>query len=87
MSDVCLCTLLLKHRLTRCIYLFQTANISDGLSLTETESAVKAVAVLHALTLGIKIKEKVDMNEKYPVSFPSSTIRVQRNVRSRQWLT
>lgn len=46
----------------------QTANISNGLSLLEAESAIKAIAVIHALTLGIKIKEKVDLNEKYPVS-------------------
>lgn len=36
--------------------------------MLEAESAVKAIAVVHALTLGIKIKEKIDLNEKYPVS-------------------
>lgn len=46
---------------------FQTANLSKGLDLIEAESAIKAIAAVHALTLGMKIKEKVDLNEKYPV--------------------
>lgn len=36
--------------------------------MLEAESAIKAIAVIHAISLGIKIKEKVDLNEKYPVS-------------------
>lgn len=46
---------------------YQTANLSKGLTLEEAESAIEAIAAIHALTLGMKIKEKVDLNEKYPV--------------------
>lgn len=28
---------------------------------------MKAIAAIHSLTLGMKIKEKIDLNEKYPV--------------------
>lgn len=47
---------------------YQTANLSKGLSLEEAESAIEAIAAVHALTLGMKIKEKIDLNEKYPVN-------------------
>lgn len=30
---------------------------------------MKAIAAVHSLTLGMKIKEKVDLNEKYAVKF------------------
>lgn len=46
---------------------YETVNLSKGLTLEEAESAVEAIAVIHALTLGMKIKEKIDLNEKYPV--------------------
>lgn len=46
---------------------YETANLSEGLTLEEAESAVEAIAAVHALTLGMKIKEKIDLNEKYPV--------------------
>ena len=39
----------------------------DGLNLEQVEYAIKAVAVVHALSLGMKFKEKCDLNEKYPV--------------------
>lgn len=47
---------------------YQTANLSKGLTLEEAESAIEAIATIHALTLGMKIKEKIDLNEKYPVN-------------------
>lgn len=47
---------------------YKAANLSQGLTLTEAEAAIKSIASIHALTLGMKIKEKVDLNEKYPVS-------------------
>lgn len=46
---------------------YQTANLSQGLTLGEAETAIEAIATIHALTLGMKIREKVDLNEKYPV--------------------
>lgn len=46
----------------------QTVNLSNGLTLTEAEGAITAIAAVHSLTLGMKLKEKVDLNEKYPVS-------------------
>lgn len=45
----------------------QSVNLSKGLTLNEAESAIKVIAAIHSLTLGMKIKEKVDLNEKYPV--------------------
>lgn len=49
---------------------YRAANLSHGLTLAEAESAITSIASIHALTLGMKIKEKVDLNEKYPVSWP-----------------
>lgn len=46
----------------------QTVNLSNGLTLNEAEAAITAIAAIHSLTLGMKLKEKVDLNEKYPVS-------------------
>jgi hypothetical protein len=40
---------------------------SDGLNLEQAECAIKAIASVHALSLGMKLKEKVNLNEKYPV--------------------
>lgn len=45
----------------------QSVNFTNGLSIEEAESVMKAIAAVHSLTLGMKIKEKVDLNEKYPV--------------------
>lgn len=46
----------------------QTVDLSNGLTLNEAEGAITTIAAVHALTLGMKLKEKVDLNEKYPVS-------------------
>lgn len=48
---------------------YQTANLSKGLTFEEAESAIEAIAAIHALTLGMKIKDKVDLNEKYSVNW------------------
>lgn len=47
---------------------FQGLNFVNGLNLEQAEFAIKAIASVHALSLGMKFKEKVDLNEKYPVS-------------------
>lgn len=39
----------------------------DGLTLEQAECAIKSISIIHALSLGMKFKEKVDLNEKYPV--------------------
>lgn len=38
------------------------------MTLDEAEGAITAISAVHALTLGMKLKLKVDLNEKYPVS-------------------
>lgn len=40
-----------------------------GLNFEQAEYAIKAVASVHALSLGLKFKEKIELNEKYPVSY------------------
>lgn len=47
---------------------YRAAHFKKGLTLLEAESAISTIAVVHALSLGIKINEKVDLNERYPVS-------------------
>lgn len=47
---------------------FQGVNFMNGLNLEQAEFAIKAIASVHALSLGMKFKEKVDLNEKYSVS-------------------
>lgn len=44
------------------------AHFKKGLNLMEAESAIKTISVVHALSLGLKLKHKVDLNERYPVS-------------------
>lgn len=46
---------------------FQSAHFKKGLTLAEAKCAISTIAVVHALSLAIKIKHKVDMNERYPV--------------------
>lgn len=48
--------------------IFQGVNFINGLNLEQAEFAIKAIASVHALSLGMKFKEKVDLNEKYSVS-------------------
>lgn len=36
--------------------------------MSQTEGAIRSVVAIHALSLGLKLKKKVDVNEKYPVS-------------------
>lgn len=42
-------------------------NFIDGLNLEQVEYAIKAISAVHALSLGMKFKEKIDLNEKYSV--------------------
>lgn len=46
---------------------FQGANFTSGLTVSQTEAAIRAIVAIHALSLGLKLKKKVDVNEKYPV--------------------
>lgn len=46
---------------------YKGANFTTGLTLGQTEGAIRAIVTIHALSLGLKIKKKVDLNEKYPV--------------------
>lgn len=56
----------------------QSAHFKKGLSLIEAECAVTTIAVVHALSLGLKFKEKVNLNERYPVGH--ICIRININV-------
>lgn len=56
-------------------YGYRPAHFKKGLTLCEAENAIRSVSVVHALSLGLKLKEKVDLNEKYPVSARSNTFK------------
>jgi len=47
---------------------YKTISFVEGLNLEQAEYAIKAIASVHALSLGMKFKEKIDLNEKYSVS-------------------
>jgi len=47
----------------------QAAHFTKGLTLHEAENAVRAIASVHALSLGMKFVDKIDLNEKYPVIY------------------
>jgi Ecdysteroid kinase-like family len=47
---------------------FRSIPFTKGLTLDQAEAAVQSIAAVHALSLGLKVKEQVDINEKYPVS-------------------
>lgn len=51
---------------------YRAAHFKRGLTLAEAESAIGTIATVHALSLGIKLKEKVDLNERYPFLFQIS---------------
>ncbi|ETN66519.1 hypothetical protein AND_001693 [Anopheles darlingi] len=51
---------------------FKGANFTAGLTLGQTEAAIRAIVTIHALSLGLKIKRKVDLNEKYPFLFQTT---------------
>ncbi|XP_058061382.1 uncharacterized protein LOC131211783 [Anopheles bellator] len=51
---------------------FRGANFTTGLTLGQTEAAIRAIVTIHALSLGLKIKKKVDLNEKYPFLFQTT---------------
>jgi Ecdysteroid kinase-like family len=50
------------------LQIFQGVNFINGLNLEQAEFAIKAIASVHALSLAMKFKEKIDLNEKYSVS-------------------
>lgn len=54
-------------------YAFQGANFTSGLTVSQTEAAIRAIVAIHTLSLGLKLKKKVDVNEKYPVSVVLNT--------------
>lgn len=51
---------------------YRAAHFKRGLTLAEAESAIATVAVVHALSLAVKVKQKVDLNERYPFLFQIS---------------
>ncbi|XP_037027878.1 uncharacterized protein LOC119068415 isoform X1 [Bradysia coprophila] len=51
---------------------YRSAHFKKGLTLVEAEAAVTTIAVVHALSLGMKVKEKVNLNERYPFLFQTS---------------
>ncbi|XP_055585854.1 uncharacterized protein LOC129738635 [Uranotaenia lowii] len=51
---------------------YKGANFTAGLTIGQTEAAIRAIVAIHALSLGLKIKKKVDINEKYPFLFQTT---------------
>uniref|UniRef100_A0AAG5CRF3 CHK kinase-like domain-containing protein n=1 Tax=Anopheles atroparvus TaxID=41427 RepID=A0AAG5CRF3_ANOAO len=51
---------------------YKGANFTSGLTIGQTEGAIRAIVTIHALSLGLKIKKKVDLNEKYPFLFQTT---------------
>ncbi|XP_055692579.1 uncharacterized oxidoreductase dhs-27-like [Lutzomyia longipalpis] len=51
---------------------YKSAHFIKGLTLEEAESAIRAIAAVHALSLGMKTKHKIDLNEKYPFLFQTA---------------
>jgi hypothetical protein len=47
---------------------YRSIPFQKGLKLEQAEAAIFSIAAVHALSLGLKVKQKVDINEKYPVS-------------------
>lgn len=48
---------------------YRASHFIKGLTLVETEAAIRALANVHALSLAMKTKEKMDLNERYPFLF------------------
>lgn len=51
---------------------YRPAHFTRGLTLDQTESAIKEISIIHALSLGLKIKSKINLNEKYPFLFQTN---------------
>ncbi|XP_029733811.2 uncharacterized oxidoreductase dhs-27 [Aedes albopictus] len=51
---------------------YKGANFTSGLTVSQTEAAIRAIVAIHALSLGLKLKKKVDVNEKYPFLFQTT---------------
>ncbi|XP_055373096.1 uncharacterized oxidoreductase dhs-27-like [Condylostylus longicornis] len=48
---------------------YKSAHFTTGLTYDEAKYAISSIAVVHALSIGMKFKEKVNLNEKYPFLF------------------
>ncbi|XP_055853499.1 uncharacterized oxidoreductase dhs-27-like [Episyrphus balteatus] len=48
---------------------YQSAHFTSGLTLEQTKYAIISISAVHALSLAMKFKEKVQLNEKYPFLF------------------
>lgn len=51
---------------------YRAAHFIKGLTLAETEAAVRALSNVHALSLAMKTVQKIDLNEHYPFLFQVS---------------
>ncbi|XP_037909445.1 uncharacterized protein LOC119650625 isoform X2 [Hermetia illucens] len=51
---------------------YKSAHFTQGLNLDEARSAIRSISVVHALSLAMKLKDKIDLNEKYPFLFQIS---------------
>ena len=47
---------------------YKSAHFIKGLSFEEAKYAIASLSTIHALSLGMKYKDKIDLNEKYPVN-------------------
>lgn len=48
---------------------YKVSHFIKGLTLAETEAAIRGLANVHSLSLCMKSKEKMDLNERYPFLF------------------
>ncbi|XP_053682154.1 uncharacterized oxidoreductase dhs-27-like [Sabethes cyaneus] len=51
---------------------YRGANFTSGLTVSQTEAAIRAIVTIHVLSLGLKVKKKVNINEKYPFLFQTT---------------
>lgn len=51
---------------------YRAAHFTRGLKLCEAKCAILAIANVHALSLAFKIKENINLNERYPYLFQTS---------------
>ncbi|XP_046673671.1 uncharacterized protein LOC124362856 [Homalodisca vitripennis] len=51
---------------------YSSCEFSQGLTLQQAQSALEAIARLHALSLVLKVKQKLALDEKYPFLFQTA---------------
>ncbi|CAH0386668.1 unnamed protein product [Bemisia tabaci] len=51
---------------------YARADFMGGLTLLQAEAALDAISRLHAVSLAMRLKEDIDLNEKYPFLFQTS---------------